>query len=89
MNQRSFNDLRQFAEAVGLKLRREFEDQDGTPCYVLHNDRYDLVTEYDAPEVADSIAAYAGSHQGFAEAAAAYNGAQPAQNPLPDKEVRS
>lgn len=73
MKSRLFKAMQEFAKAVGLSIRREFE-ADGLPSYWLLDGKGErLVMEYDSHDMVDSIAIYAGSHPNFSHARAQFN----------------
>lgn len=64
--------LKQFAKAVGLKLRFEAQE-DGSKDLVLYDANGEpLVTEYNAYDMAESIGGYAGGHPEYLDARAAF-----------------
>jgi hypothetical protein len=57
--------LQEFAAAVGLKLKREPQD-DGSLDLVLYDKRSEaLCTEFEINDMAESIGVYAGSNENY------------------------
>jgi hypothetical protein len=66
MENRKFKALVEFADALGLKLRRVVEDDNGTIAYKLFDKKGEpLCTEYDSEDIVESLTVYGGSHPNF------------------------
>lgn len=63
--------LQEFAATVGLKLKREVQE-DGSIDLVLYQNGEPLCTEPDCIDMEYSIQVYAGSHPDYADAKAQY-----------------
>ncbi len=73
MTTTTFKALKEFAKALGAKIKREHQDDDGTPSYVLYDAKGEaLVTEYDTNDMLDSLAAHYGGHKDYTEAKTEY-----------------
>ena len=65
--------LKNFATAVGAKIRIQYTNLGEGQYELLDKDGERLVLEYDAYDMLDSISAYYGSHPRYEEALAQFN----------------
>ena len=66
--------LKEFAAALGAKIKVEYTEPLGQGEYVLLDKNGEpLVREYDLYDMLDSIKVYYGSHPNYAEARAQFN----------------